>query len=119
VPLPKQKRPMVKEKNDNGHFTGAEVPQPRMEAVEAPDLVNVDDILSNPILTPSEVGTLLRVSPETVMRLARDGELPAMRVHKETRLLRIDVLRFIKDLHEQQQRHKQWVADNPRFGGSG
>jgi excisionase family DNA binding protein len=134
VPLPKQKRP-VNPKNSNGRFATPpepepveavspngdisepvqEIPQPNEEALRAKDLVRVDDILRNPVLTPDEVGTLLRVSPSTVMKLVSDGELPAMRVHRETRLLRIDILQFMRDLHNQREQHEKWLDGNPRF----
>ena len=94
-----------------------ETPEPVEEALMAKDLVAVDDILANPVLTPNEVGTLLRVSPTTVMRLVQDGDLPSMQVSKETRMLRIDVLHYIRDLRDQRERHEQWHDDNPRFGG--
>ena len=84
----------------------------------AKDLVKVDDILAHPVLTPNEVGTLLRVSPTTVLRLVQDGDIPAMQVRKETRMLRIDVLRYMRDLRSQRERHQQWHDDNPRFGGN-
>ena len=74
----------------------------------AKDLVKVDDILNQPVLTPAEVGTLLRVSPETILKFVQDGDLPAMRVHKETRMLRVDVLQFIKDLKDRENRLRRY-----------
>jgi excisionase family DNA binding protein len=91
-----------------------EVPNPIEEALRVKDLVPLHELLSNAILTPSEVGTLLRVSPETVMKLASDGEIPSMRVKKETRMLRIDVLRYIRDLRDQQDRSHQREKARPR-----
>ena len=89
-----------------------ETPRPVPEALVAKDLVKVDDILSRPILTPREVGTLLRVSPRTVMNLVQDGDLPAMRVQKQTRLLRIDVLQFIRELRDEQERMRRYRESN-------
>lgn len=86
--------------------TGA--PRPVEEALDADDLVRVDDILRNAVLTPREVGTLLRVSPTTVLKLVQDGDLPAMRLHRQTRVLRIDVLTFIRDLRDRENRLRQY-----------
>ena len=44
-------------------------------------------------LTPSEVGTELRVSTDTVLRLIASGELPALRV--SPRIIRIPVPAFV------------------------
>jgi excisionase family DNA binding protein len=114
---PSYAKARAKVQNSNGQFTGepeivpeqepvqpvepvGTIPQPNEEALRAKELVSVDDILRNPVLTPNEVGTLLRVSPETVLKLCQDGELPPMRVKRETRILRIDVLRYMRDLRD-------------------
>jgi excisionase family DNA binding protein len=59
---------------------------------------SIKEILAYPVLTPDEVATLYRVSPETVMKMASDGELPALRMKQHTRFLRVDVLRHIRDM---------------------
>src|SRR3954447_19606362 len=78
-----------------------ELPQVDQQAANANDLVRVP-ILDQPVLTPNEVGTLLRVSPRTVMKLVQDGDLPAMRMEQQTRVLRIDLLRFMRALRDKQ-----------------
>jgi excisionase family DNA binding protein len=91
-----------------GRRKRVETPQPVEEATQAEDLVRMDDILSNAVLTPEEVGTLLRVSPRTVMQLVQDGDLPAMQVRRQTRVLRIDVLKFIHDLRDRDERIRRY-----------
>jgi excisionase family DNA binding protein len=59
---------------------------------------SVKEILAYPVLTPDEVAVLYRVSAETVMKMASDGELPAMRMKQHTRFLRVDVLRHMRDM---------------------
>jgi len=44
-----------------------------------------------PLLTPTEAGDLLRIHPKTVIRLARDGSLPALRLGKHWRFRRSDL----------------------------
>ena len=128
-------RAKVPVKNANGHFTGdmsepepevqessvaaedkpPEIPQPNERALNSKDLISIDEIMKNPVLTPDEVGVLLRVSPDTVLRLCREGEIPSMRIKRETRMLRIDVLKFMRDLRERQNNARRWKADNPRY----
>ena len=87
-------------------------PQPNEEALAQKDFVQVEDILRNPVLTPAEVGTLLRVSPTTVMKLCQDGDLPSMQMDKQTRMLRIDVLRYMRDLRDRRDRIRRWQEEN-------
>jgi excisionase family DNA binding protein len=44
-----------------------------------------------PLLTPAEAGDLLRIHPKTVIRLAREGSLPALRLGKHWRFRRSDL----------------------------
>jgi excisionase family DNA binding protein len=44
-----------------------------------------------PLLTPSEAGELLRIHEKTVIRMARLGELPGIRLGKHHRFRRIDL----------------------------
>lgn len=44
------------------------------------------------VLTAEEAAALLKVSPKTVLRLARDGELPAQKVGRAWRFCRTELL---------------------------
>ena len=104
--LPPTSQPSKPPKNPaTGQF---ETPHPVEEVLEAEEVVSVPDILKNPVLTPDEVGTLLRVSPSTVLKFVQDGDIPALRMHTETRLLRRDVIQFIKDLRDKQARLRRY-----------
>ena len=48
-------------------------------------------------LDTTEVAALLRAEPETVLQLARSGELPGARIGKSWVFLREDVVAFLKD----------------------
>lgn len=39
-------------------------------------------------LTPAEVGAIMRLNPRTVNRMARDGEIPSVRIGRVTRFPR-------------------------------
>ena len=113
VPPPKPPPPPVQAKRENkppkNRATGQfETPQPVEEVLEAEEVVSVPDILKNPVLTPDEVGTLLRVSPSTVMKFVQDGDIPALQMHKETRLLRRDVIAFIRQLRDKEARLRRY-----------
>jgi excisionase family DNA binding protein len=44
-----------------------------------------------PLLTPAQAGAWLRIHPKTAIRMAREGELPALRIGKHWRFRRIDL----------------------------
>jgi excisionase family DNA binding protein len=48
-----------------------------------------------PFLTPEDLATLLRVSPETIRRMARRGELPYVRGIRVLRFPRAAVLALL------------------------
>jgi excisionase family DNA binding protein len=52
---------------------------------------------AEPLLTPHEVAEILRLTPRTVVRLARSGDLPHVRVSKRDgyRFKRSDVDAFV------------------------
>ena len=51
----------------------------------------------DPLLTVSEVATLMRVSNMTVYRMIKAGQLAAIRVGKNYRIRRSDVERYLTD----------------------
>ena len=69
---------------------------------------SIKEILAYPVLTPEEVAILFRVSSETVMGMVSDGTLPALKMKGHTRLLRIDVLRHIRDLRDNGQHPRRY-----------
>ena len=46
----------------------------------------------NELLTPAEVAKLLRVTPATVLRWARVGEIESVRIANTTRIPRLSLL---------------------------
>jgi excisionase family DNA binding protein len=53
----------------------------------------VNGIPLEPLLTPAEAGEYLRVHPKTAIRMAREGELPGLRVgQKHWRFRRSDLV---------------------------
>lgn len=48
-----------------------------------------------PVLTAEEAAALLRVSPKTLLGLAREGRLPGTKVGRAWRFLRADLLTYI------------------------
>jgi excisionase family DNA binding protein len=52
---------------------------------------------SDVTLDITEVATMLRADPETIMRLARTGELPAAHIGKSWVFLRDDVISYLKE----------------------
>lgn len=64
-------------------------------------MLTEDEALGDPggpdeaVLTGVEAAELLRVSVKTVLRLARDGELPGRKVGREWRFARADLLAWL------------------------
>lgn len=83
-----------------------EEPPDNNRAVKNSD--EIKQILSRPVLTPKEVAALLRVTPSTIMQFVEDGDLPSMRMNRSVRILRIDVLRFMHDLRDEQARLRRY-----------
>jgi excisionase family DNA binding protein len=54
-------------------------------------------LLSAPLITAEEVATLLKVSPKSIYRWAKDGLLPAFREGRLVRFLESDVEAFVRD----------------------
>jgi excisionase family DNA binding protein len=54
-------------------------------------------LLSSPLVTAEEVATLLKVSPKSIYRWAKDGILPAFREGRLVRFLESDVETFVRD----------------------
>ncbi len=54
-------------------------------------------LLSSPLVTAEEVVTLLKVSPKSIYRWAKDGILPAFREGRLVRFLESDVETFVRD----------------------
>jgi excisionase family DNA binding protein len=48
-----------------------------------------------PLLTPIEAATLLRIHPKTALRLARAKNLPAIRLGKHWRFRQCDLTSFV------------------------
>ena len=57
------------------------------------------------ILTPEEVATYLRVAPETVRRLCRLGQIPALKLGRQWRIKADELETYLR------QRHKEPEAD--------
>lgn len=55
------------------------------------DTVGLDDA----VLTAEEAADLLKVSEKTVLKLARDGELPGQKVGRAWRFCRTDLLSYL------------------------
>ncbi len=55
------------------------------------------DLLSSPLVTAEEVATLLKVSPKSIYRWAKEGILPAFREGRLVRFLESDVETFVRD----------------------
>lgn len=49
----------------------------------------------NTVLTADEAAQLLHVSTKTLLRLARDGELPGRKIGREWRFARKELLRLL------------------------
>ncbi|MDP9442092.1 MAG: helix-turn-helix domain-containing protein [Actinomycetota bacterium] len=49
----------------------------------------------NAVLTAEEAAQLLHVSTKTLLRLARDGELPGRKIGREWRFARQELLRLL------------------------
>jgi excisionase family DNA binding protein len=58
----------------------------------------LDDIASARLLTPEDVAELLRVDRETIYRMARRGELPAIKVARHWRFRAARIDRWLRDL---------------------
>lgn len=54
------------------------------------------------VLTAEEAAALLRVSPKTLLGLARDGELPGTKVGRAWRFLRADLINYVHG-HERRE----------------
>ncbi len=52
---------------------------------------------SNPIMTTDEVSVYLNLHPLTVRRLARDGEIPAMKIGRQWRFKRDLLDRWLEE----------------------
>jgi excisionase family DNA binding protein len=104
-----RRRPAHTPVSDNGH-------DKQSEAQEAPKFEPrlISDVLRNPVLKPSEVAALLRLDVNTILRLARDGHLPSIRIDKHVRFLRKDVLEQMHFLRSQ----KLFEADLRQKKGS-
>lgn len=70
--------------------------------------MNTDDTMDS-----VQVGALLRADPETIMQLARKGQLPGARIGKVWIFLRTDVLDFLKKKIEADtaERRKARISD--------
>jgi excisionase family DNA binding protein len=65
--------------------------------VEPLHLSEYDDALfENQILNVPELAVFLKISSKTVYRMALRGELPAKRVGRSYRFLRLEIIRWLK-----------------------
>ena len=69
-------------------------------------LVGVE-AMSEKMLTVEEIAEELRVHPETVRQWIRDGELIAIDISKEYRILRSDLDAFLVQRRGRRKRHKK------------
>ena len=63
--------------------------------------------MSEKMLTVGEIAEELRVHPETVRQWIRDGELIAIDISKEYRILRSDLDVFLVQRRGRRKRHKK------------
>lgn len=67
--------------------------------------------MTEEMLTVEEVAGILRVHPETVRQWIRDGELIAIDISKEYRILRSDLDGFIEKRRGRTKRRKKKVEE--------
>jgi excisionase family DNA binding protein len=65
------------------------------------------EAMSEKMLTVEEIAEELRVHPETVRQWIRDGELIAIDISKEYRILRSDLDAFLVQRRGRRKRHKK------------
>jgi len=63
----------------------------RMRVLPAPPVPHIRASLSEPLLTPDDVATLLGIKRSTVYDLARTGRMPVIKVGRALRFLRTDL----------------------------
>ena len=63
--------------------------------------------MTEKMLTVEEIAEELRVHPETVRQWIRDGELVALDISKEYRILRSDLDAFLAQRRGRRKRHKK------------
>ena len=72
--------------------------------------MTTNDTYFQPFLTTEEVLSYLRITPRTIYRLIRSGELPALRIGRQWRFCRTDLDAWL----ERQQRFDARPAERPR-----
>jgi excisionase family DNA binding protein len=77
-----------------GHQASITVPDRSAEGSEWPI---VSGSLSEPLLTPGDVATLLGVKRCTIYELTRAGRLPSVRVGRAIRFLRTDLEAWLNE----------------------
>lgn len=60
----------------------------------------LDEASSNRLLTPEDVAELLQVDRETIYRMARRGELPAIKVARHWRFRAARIERWLRELED-------------------
>jgi excisionase family DNA binding protein len=60
----------------------------------------LDETGLGPLLTPEDVAELLQVDRETIYRMARRGELPAIKVARHWRFRAARIDRWLRDLED-------------------
>jgi excisionase family DNA binding protein len=62
----------------------------------------VDESRLGPLLTPEDVAELLQVDRETIYRMARRGELPAIKVARHWRFRAARIERWLRELEDRE-----------------
>jgi excisionase family DNA binding protein len=86
----------------------AEVTTPTPPPPPAQKKTPLRQALYNPVLLPEEVAMLLRVSPETVLKLVKAGDLLSLKVDKEVRVMRVDLIKFMYELRDKPETLKRY-----------
>jgi excisionase family DNA binding protein len=60
----------------------------------------LDEASSSRLLTPEDVAELLKVDRETIYRMARRGELPAIKVARHWRFRAARIERWLRELED-------------------
>jgi excisionase family DNA binding protein len=90
APTPEVVKPPTNPQNEVGQFVSPE--QATVNGVK--ERLGVE-LMQQVVLLPGEVARVLRIEEDDVMTLARRGELASVRVGKQKRFLRIDLMRYL------------------------
>lgn len=84
----------------------------------APQMSPLRQALYNPVLLPEEVAMLLRVDQETILKLVNNGDLLSLKVDKEVRVMRVDLIKFLYELRDKPEtlrKYKQSAVEEHAY----